>query len=244
MTTSAPTLRLAIPPGRVGFDAEQGGVNGDFHRLCYARLFQYAPAGLVAAVPDVVPWLAESYAVSEGGARYTIRLRADVRSPFGNPLTADDVVWGWQRAFALRDVGKWVALVGSVAGPESVTAVDRRTVAFDLRAPNPTFLQQLTRATPTIVDSVEARRHATATDPWASAWLARAPAGFGPYTLESWSFWGTYTFVANPGAPNPPPVFPRVEVRIVPGAARRVAMLRAGEIDLLPTLSPAEAVAL
>ncbi|MFN8535617.1 MAG: ABC transporter substrate-binding protein, partial [Dehalococcoidia bacterium] len=105
------------------------------------------------------------------------------------------------------------------------------------------LLQQLTRSTPTIYDAAEARRHATADDPWAKAWLARNPAGFGSFALESCEPWRETIFRANPAGASTP-AFDRVRFIAVPGRAKRLAMMRAGEIDLLLDLDPAEYLAL
>lgn len=241
-------LRIAIPPGATGFDAEARGLNGFLQRLCYARLLSYPPkprpdGDPLGDVPSLEGVLAESWEASPDGTVYTVRLRPGIRSPFGNEFTADDVVWGWERAFARRDVGKWVAIIGSVTGPQDVIARDRHTVEFHLRAPNPTLLQQLTRMTPVIHDSVAAREHATDADPWATEWLTRTPAGFGAYGLESLTPWDEAVLVANPGVPTPPAI-ERIRVRFVPGARRRRQLLVDGEVDILPDIGPDEVATL
>jgi peptide/nickel transport system substrate-binding protein len=242
-------LRVAIPPGRSGFDVEQPGGNGQFHRLAYARLLAYPPTidpetgAVIGDVTRLEGHLAADWEASADGRCYRVKLRRGILSPFGNELNAEDVCWGWERAFALRDVGKWVALVGSVSGPESVVAVDRDTVEFRLRAANPTLLQQLTRATPTIYDSTEARRHATPADPWAKAWLAAQPAGFGAYALARHDPWKETVFEAYAGG-GARPAFERVRFLVVPGRRKRLDLLREGAIDLLLDLEPAEALAL
>lgn len=238
-------LRIAIAPGRTGFDAEQGG-NGDFHRICYDRLFAYPPielpnGAMVGDVPNVSGHLAAGWEVSADGRTYRVTLRPGIRSPFGNELTAEDVCWGWQRAFGLRDVGKWVAIIGSVVSEDDVKAVDKYTVEFSLRAPNPTLLQQLTRATPTIYDSREARRHTTESDPWAKDWLGKNPAGFGSYQLAEHTVWKEVVFTANPGARSEPPIT-AIRYLMVPGRQKRLQMLADGEIDLLTNLDAEDAV--
>jgi peptide/nickel transport system substrate-binding protein len=234
-------LRVAFPPGRGGFDLEQPGGNSEFHRLVYGRLFVYPPrldpltGQLVADLSQLDGQLASGWEVSADGQCYRVRLREGIRSPFGHELTAEDVRWSWERAFALRDVGKWVALIGSVPGPEAVVVRDRLTIEFRLRAPNPTFLHQLTRSTPTIFDATEAQRHATASDPWAAGWLARQPAGFGPYRLEAADSWGETVFCAYPSGMAPPAI-ERIRFLAVPGRVRRLVMLREGAVDLVPGL--------
>ena len=60
---------------------------------------QHMVEGLVAFREDtsVGPLLAERYDVSDDGKTYTFTLRPGVRFHNGAPLTADDVVWSWQR---------------------------------------------------------------------------------------------------------------------------------------------------
>ena len=238
----AAELRVAVPPGPTGLDAEARGLDPLLNRLCYRRLARYAvaegPTGEpVAQPPRLVPELAEGWETLDGGRRYVVTLRRGVRSAAGNELTAEDVVWSWRRAIALRDVGKWVARIGSIWDPEAVSAAGGHEVEFRPRAANPSLLQQLTRATPAIIDSVEARRHASGDDPWASRWLAGHACGFGAYRLESLEPWGEAVLVSS-GSPGP--AFPRVRVLFVPGAARRRELLRAGEVDLLPRIAPGE----
>ncbi len=238
----ADELRIAVPPGATGLDAEARGLDALLNRLCYRRLARYAQAAgptgeLVADPPHLVPELAEGWRVLDGGRRVVVTLRPGVRSAAGNELTAEDVVWSWRRAIALRDVGKWVARIGSIWDPEAVSAPARYEVEFRPRAANPSLLQQLTRATPAIIDSVEARRHASGEDPWASGWLAGHASGFGAYRLESLTPWSEAVLVAGDG---PQPAFGRVRVLFVPGASRRRELLLAGEVDLLPRIDPRE----
>lgn len=235
-------LRIAVPPGPTGLDAETRGLNALLNRLCYRRLARYAlaegPTGEpVAQPPHLVPELAEGWETLDGGRRYVVTLRRGVRSAAGNELTASDVVWSWRRAIALRDVGKWVARIGSIWDPEAVSAAGRHEVEFRPRAANPSLLQQFTRATPAIIDSVEAARHASGDDPWARGWLAGHASGFGAYRLESLTPWSEAVLVASS---DPPPAFARVRVLFVAGAARRRELLLSGEVDLLPRIDPGE----
>ena len=129
--------------------------------------------------------LAESWESADGDRSWTIRLRSGVRSHAGNELVADDVVWMVQRVFALRGVGLWrLRRLAGINAAEDVEAVDRHTVRFRLRGANPQFAQYFVFATGNVVDSTEARRHATNDDPWASAWLAANACGFGQFAVE------------------------------------------------------------
>ena len=58
--------------------------------------------------------LAEKWWFSDDHMACFFQIRPGVYSKDGNELTANEVAWGWERAFALRDVGKWVARLASV----------------------------------------------------------------------------------------------------------------------------------
>ncbi len=135
---------------------------------------------------ELLPRLAERWEGSADGRSWTVRLREGVLSHHGHALTAEDVRWSWERAYALRRVGRWRSRrMAGVAEASDVDVLDERTLRFTLRRPNPEFPQYLIFSTNQIFDSTEARRHATSEDPWATAWLARHPAGFGAFALES-----------------------------------------------------------
>ncbi len=135
---------------------------------------------------DVLPRLAERWEGSADARSWTVRLREGVISHHGRALTAEDVRWSWERAYALRRVGRWRSRrMAGVAEASDVRVLDDRTLRFDLRRPNPEFPQYLIFSTNQVFDSTEARAHATPDDPWATGWLSRHPAGFGAFALES-----------------------------------------------------------
>src|SRR5205809_6145926 len=86
-------LRIAIGPGRAGFDSEQGGANGNFHRLSHSRLFSYPPfqdtdGEWYGQAPLLAGKLAEGHEDSSDGMTVWVTLRQGVMSPYGNELTA------------------------------------------------------------------------------------------------------------------------------------------------------------
>ena len=142
----------------------------------------------------VLPHLAKKWSVSPDGLVYTIELREGVKSPFGNEMTSVDVVWGWQKSMAQKRTGAFIA---RAAGVVKVDVLDKYTVEFTLDAPNNVFLPALTLYTPSIYDSVEVKKHATADDPWALKWIDQNTAGFGAYHLQSLKSGEEAVFVAT-----------------------------------------------
>ncbi len=98
--------------------------------------------------------LAESYEVSEDGCTYTFHLR-DASWSNGDPVTANDFVFAWQRAvdpdvaseysYMLSDIGQVVNAAEIIAGEKDkselgVTAIDDKTLEVKLNVPVSYFL--------------------------------------------------------------------------------------------------------
>ena len=50
----------------------------------------------------VVGGIAESWTVSDDGLTYTFKLKPDLKFASGNPITAEDVAWSFERAVKLN----------------------------------------------------------------------------------------------------------------------------------------------
>ncbi|MDO5136051.1 MAG: peptide ABC transporter substrate-binding protein [Eubacteriales bacterium] len=103
---------------------------------------------------QAVPAIAESYDLSDDGLTYTFHLR-DASWSNGDPVTAEDFVFGWQRAvdpdvaseyaYMLSDIGQVVNAAEIIAGEMDkselgVTAVDEKTLEVKLNVPVSYFL--------------------------------------------------------------------------------------------------------
>ena len=82
-----------------------------------------------------VPLLAEGYEVLDGGKRYAIRLRKDVRFHNGKPLTSADVVASLKRWGALSSTGKTTFKV-----VEAVEAKGPNAIEIRLKEPSGSLL--------------------------------------------------------------------------------------------------------
>ncbi|XME03843.1 peptide ABC transporter substrate-binding protein [Lachnospiraceae bacterium C1.1] len=99
---------------------------------------------------QAVPAIAESYDVSDDGLTYTFHIREDANWSNGDPVTAADFVFGWQRAvdpdvaseysYMLSDIGQVKNAAAIIAGEMDkselgVTAEDDKTLKVELEAP-------------------------------------------------------------------------------------------------------------
>ena len=111
-------------------------------------------SGLVEVSPDMslVPDVARSWEVLEGGRKYVFHLRDDVRWSDGVPVTASDFEYSWKRALAparewpavklLYDIqGARAYSRGEMSDPErlGVRALDELTLAVELEGPTSYF---------------------------------------------------------------------------------------------------------
>jgi peptide/nickel transport system substrate-binding protein len=131
--------------------------------------------------PGVVPHLASEWSID--GNAYTFKLR-DVKFHSGNTLSADDVVYSYNRVMGIGQ-GFANLFAGRV---EKVEAVDPKTVRFTLKGPFAPFLAALVRLP--IIDSKLAKEHQAEGDKgefgdYSQAWLSANDAGSGAYVVLS-----------------------------------------------------------
>lgn len=193
----------------------------------------------VSGGPDAFePVLAESFEVSEDGRQYTFRLRQGVVSPAGNELTADDVIYSWERTFGIQSIPAFLAGIAmDVTSPEQVTKVDDYTVRFQLARPYDSFLHGIsTHIMAPIEDSQLLLEHATDDDPWSTEFAGVNTHGFGPYSVESFEQGREAIFVANENYALGPPPISRMIWRVVPESSSRLSLLENGDVHIAKEL--------
>lgn len=205
--------------------------------------------GLVAYREDtsVGLMLARSLDVSPDGLTYTFRLREGVKFHDGTSLRAEDVRLAWSRYMDAK-MG-WRCRPdfspGGIAPVSAVEAPDPSTVVFRLARPSALFL--VTMARPDCGSTAIYARSSLNSD---GTW--KAPVGTGPFRLGAWRR-GEYielerneSYAALPGerdghTGNKTPQVDKVRFIVVPDDAIAKAGLLTGKIDLLWTISAADA---
>jgi oligopeptide transport system substrate-binding protein len=214
--------------------------------------------GLVLQTPDgtdVRPGVADEWEVSEDGTTYTFHLRDGIVWSNGEPLTADDFEWTYER---LLDPARGAS--GVTTGASSyqvplgilnaedyntgvitdfdqvgVEAVDEQTLEFTLDAPNPGFLMGLTYPSmlPLNPEAVEGEADWQQPENWV---------GNGPYNLAAWTANSSMRFERNPEYWDAENVaLDEINVQLVEqGAITTTVPYENGEIDIQAIGEPAE----
>lgn len=169
------------------------------------------------------PWLAESWEMPDD-TTYVFTLREGVTFHNGQPMTADDVVFTYERMMD-PDVGSpWASQFEPV---ESVEATDERTVTFNLKETYGPFLAPLASGYGAIVPADE------------SLDLQTTMVGTGAFKLQEYSQDIETRLAAHEEYwQEGQPKLANVTYRILPDESARVAAIRTGEIHLTSLVDP------
>lgn len=231
-------LRIAVPsyPGSwdqdfVAFDP----VALALFKNIYPYLTDYGvtdvAGGQILDTENILPAWAESF-TSEDGKLWTLTLREDATFPSGNPITADDVKWSKDRAFAAQaNVAGVYSLIG-LTDPEQIQVVDERTVTFEQAYPS-ALTPQIQAISLFVYDSVLMKEHATADDPWAQDWAAQNPSDGGLYNVESFTPGQEIVLKANKDYPaEDGPLTETIRLTVVSDPAAESVLLQNGDVDI------------
>jgi len=190
-------------------------------------------SGLVSFDPNLnlTPDLAETWDISADGKTYTFHLRANAKFHNGRAVTAQDVIYSWERAASpqlksdtvLTYLGDIVGVKEMYAGQADhiagIKALDDHTLQVTIDAPKPYFILKLTFPTSFIVDKDNVESGAE--------WY-RTPNGTGPYRLIEWQSFKQITYQANSDFYLGAPSIPYVVVNLSQG----YNLYDTGEVDI------------
>jgi peptide/nickel transport system substrate-binding protein len=184
--------------------------------------------------------LAEKWEFSADGKTARFHLRKGVTSNHGNPLTAADVKYTFDRKFEVKGAGAFMTGVMGLASKDQVKVEGDHTVSFNIDKPNPILMIVCGHLANPIFDAKKCKEMATADDPWARKYLDTNVAGFGPYALKEITRGQQLVATARPDYYGPKPYFETVIFREVPASATRLSLLKGGAVDIAQYLSPTE----
>ena len=197
----------------------------------FDRLFE---TRVVDGNAEVVPSLCTEYKVSEDGKTYDFVLRDGVVFSNGNPLTASDVQYSFERLLILANQNTDIPL--EVAGGQDLmdkkadslsgfTVTDDTHFSVTLNAPNAGFLAELSSPAMSIVDK-ESMTDGFGVEPTATI-------GTGPYVVTEWETNDHYTLVYNDKYWGETPSVKKLIARVISDANTQNLMFLNGELDLI-----------
>ena len=202
--------------------------------------------GLVSVSPagEIQPRLAEKWE-NKDNTVWTFHLRPGIIWSDGTPITAEDIVWSWQRLVDPKTASPYASYPGSMRilngtdiaegkkAPESlgVKAINDSTLEVTLTQPNAAFLAMLAHPSLVPIDKVLVGRFG---DKWTK------PEHFvssGAYKLSQWVVNERIVAVRNPKYwDNEHTVINKVTYLPISSEAADVNRYKAGEIDIVYTV--------
>ncbi len=177
---------------------------------------------------ELVPQLAESYAVSEDGLTYTFKLRKGVIWHDGKPFTAADVKATWQ-IIMNPDFAAWQTLgwdkITDIETPDDLTVVMKTTEKY---AP---FLAYVGTGAISPKHKIDLGWEKFKQE------FGRSVVGTGPYKFVKWES-GQFIEIAKNteywgGVPN----LDSIKLKIIPDSNTRMVQLGTGEVQVVDGLS-------
>ena len=204
------------------------GSNTEIDKLVYS--------GLITQDADlkVFPDLAVSWRTLDD-THWEFKLREGVKFHDGTPLTADDVVFTYQRARNVpNSPANFLQFLKHVA---KTTAVDDHTLVIETDQPDPILLNEIRNVW------IVSRKHgekATTAD-YNSG---KAAIGTGPYREVEWVPGDRIVLERFDGYFGDKPEWQRVTFKPITSDASRIAALLSGDVDLISNVPGNDAVAL
>jgi peptide/nickel transport system substrate-binding protein len=195
--------------------------------------------GLITKTHDgkIVPEIAESWEIISD-TEWEFKIREGVTFHNGEPLTADDVVFSFERIIKEGAMeGQTSPRKGLMGSTSGVYKVDDYTVRFNNDEPNPTFLHGIAHQQIIPKDYFE--------EVGIDGFLEH-PVGAGPFkfvsgTLNDQIVLERYDDYYG-GSPEIPPVGPpalkRVIFKVIPETSSAIAALKNGEVNIISAIPP------
>tara|TARA_B110000503_G_scaffold4350_2_gene5764 strand:+ start:603 stop:2240 length:1638 start_codon:yes stop_codon:yes gene_type:complete len=145
------------------------------------------------------PGVAQSWDISEDGLTITFHLNSEARWSNGDPMTAEDYVWSWQRALHPAMGNQYAYMLYPVKNAEAfatgklddfaevgVKAIDKHTLQVHLNARTPYFIQLMDHHSAYAVHRPTIEKFGKATDRFTRWTRVENIVGNGPFRLKEW----------------------------------------------------------
>lgn len=190
---------------------------------------------------EIEPCLAESYSISRDGLSYRFKLRPGVRFHDGVPLNAETALFSFHRQMDPNHPGHlkeasfsyWKYLYQDIV---EVSAVGDMELEFVLSKPNASLLHSLAVFPASLISPKALETHGPN--------FQRHPVGTGPFKFVDWRPNQAIVLERNDDYWGEKPSLRRIVMTVAPDNTVRLLKLKAGEIQGMDGLQPAELAAL
>jgi peptide/nickel transport system substrate-binding protein len=198
--------------------------------------------------------LAESWSVSDDALTYTFKLRPGMKFASGNPITAGDVAWSFERAIKMDKSPAFILAQFGLNGDnvtEKAKAIDDTTFVFTVdKAYAPSFvLNCLTATVASVVDKALVLQHLAPVTPSAeykydndfgNTWLKTGYAGSGAFIMRQWRANEVVVLERNDNYYGEKAKMARIIYRHMKESSGQRLALEAGDIDVARNLEPGD----
>ncbi|MCA1969561.1 MAG: ABC transporter substrate-binding protein [Rhizobium sp.] len=202
----------------------------------------------------VVGELAESWTISEDGMTYTFKLKPGLKFASGNPITAEDVAFSFERAVKLDKSPAFLLTQFGLNGDnvaDKAKAADETTFVLSVdKAYAPSFvLNVLTSTVTSVLDKKVVMENAKPVTPTAeykydtdfgNEFLKTGYAGSGPYKIREWRANEVVVLERNDNYFGEKPALARVIYRHMKESAGQRLALENGDVDVARNLEPGD----
>src|SRR2546428_2398046 len=178
--------------------------------------------------------LAQSWNNDDANNKVVFKLKPGLKFSSGNPVTAADVKWSWDRSMQSPTsyVGTLMNML-TVTSTDQIVATGNDTVELHYKQFNPFIWDLLSITVTAVLDSKTYQAHAAADDQWATKWAANNLAGTGPYVVKEWTHGVQVVLEPNPNHWDTGyPKNAQIIVKVVPDVSNRLLLLQKGDIDV------------
>lgn len=239
MSTAASAVTLQLHNGGDPGTLDPHKASGDWENRVIGDYIE----GLVTenAKAEAIPGQAESWEISEDGTVYTFKLRDGIQWSDGEPVTAGDFVFAFQRLFNPATAADYAYLQFPIKNSEKINsgeitdfnelgvkAIDDKTLEITLEASTPYFLDALTHYTAYPVPQHLVEEFG---DQWTNV---DHIVGNGPYLIKEWLPGSYVRSEKNPDYYDAANVqIDEVFYHVLEDQAAALNRYRAGEFDIL-----------
>ena len=212
------TLTVALSDlATENMDVILAATNNNILPIVHERLMLYNEKG------ELIPWLAESWKMSEDGRQWTFNLRKGVKWHNGDPFTSADVKFSFERFISDAAKSSWSPMHRQTV--DQIETPDDYTVRVLAKAPPYVFYEDAVAGTYIINKKYFEKVGLEA--------FSKQPIGTGPWKLTKFTPGARAELEANKDYWGTKPVWDNLVFLHAPEESTRSAMLKRGEADII-----------